>query len=248
MSREEFVRLVTADQPEAPPYFTFDAVLNTKERPTLDESLERHLHPLSLDAALSLAAAGAQLLDTRDGPEFEAAHVRGSVNVGLGGSYATWAGTVLDSAKPIVIVAEPGREEESAVRLGRIGFDEVAGYLDGGMHALAARPDLVARIERVTAPTLAEQLAGGRPPLVVDVRSEREWREKRIGGSINVPLARLRERAAELPRDRALVVHCASGYRSAIGASLLRREGLERVCELVGGIDAWEASRLAVVV
>jgi hydroxyacylglutathione hydrolase len=242
MSRDEFVRVVTAEQPDTPAYFGYDAVLNTKERATLDQALEQELRPLDLDEVLDLAARGAQLLDTRENADFAGAHVSGSLNIGLGGTYATWAGTLLDHERPIVIVAEPGREEESALRLGRIGFDNVAGYLADGMNALEARPEVLARTERITAPTLAEQLAGDEPPLVVDVRSEPEWREHRIEGSLSVPLSRLRERLDELPRDRQLVVHCGSGYRSGIATSLLSSAGVDGVADLVGGIAAWDAS------
>jgi glyoxylase-like metal-dependent hydrolase (beta-lactamase superfamily II)/rhodanese-related sulfurtransferase len=242
MSRDAFVHVVTAEQPETPAYFSYDAVLNAKQRPTLEQALQTELRPLALSEALTLAAQGAQLLDVRDPAEFAGAHLVGSVNIGLGGSYATWAGTILEQARPIVLVAEPGREQEAAIRLGRIGFDSVAGYLDRGMQALEPRPDLVGRIERMTAATLAERLAAPEPPLVLDVRTEREWREQRLDGSLNVPLARLLERLDELPRDRRLVVHCATGYRSAIAASLLRREGFDAIADLVGGIAAWAAS------
>jgi glyoxylase-like metal-dependent hydrolase (beta-lactamase superfamily II) len=245
MSKDEFVRLVTADQPDAPAYFTYDAVLNAKERPTLEETLERELRPLPLDAALAVQAGGGQILDTREPADFEGAHLVGSLNVGLGGSYATWCGTILDRERQIVIVADPGREVEAATRLGRIGFDNVAGYLEGGMSALDARPDLVERIERVTAAVLAEQLATSAPPFLLDVRSEPEWHEKRIEGSVNIPLSRLQERIRELPRDRQVVAHCATGYRSAIAVSVLRLAGLEQVSDLVGGLGAWESSRLA---
>jgi rhodanese-related sulfurtransferase/glyoxylase-like metal-dependent hydrolase (beta-lactamase superfamily II) len=244
MTKAEFVRLVTADQPESPAYFTYDAILNTKERPTLERTLARELRPLTLDEVLALEADGAQVLDARDPAEFAGAHLRGSVNVGLGGSYATWSGTLLDPNRPIVLVAEPGREEEAAMRLGRIGFDNVAGYLDAGMQALDPRPDLVARIERITAPTLAEQLASDDPPHVLDVRTEEEWQSGRIEGSQNIPLNHLLERLDEVPSDRPLVVHCATGYRSSIAASLLTRNGITDAADLVGGIDAWEASKL----
>jgi DMSO/TMAO reductase YedYZ molybdopterin-dependent catalytic subunit/glyoxylase-like metal-dependent hydrolase (beta-lactamase superfamily II)/rhodanese-related sulfurtransferase len=242
MSRDEFVRVVTAELPETPPYFSYDAVLNTKERPTLEHALEQGLRPLTLREALALVEAGAEVLDSRDPPDFAGAHITGSVNVGLGGSYATWAGTVLDRERPLIIVADPGREGEAALRLGRIGFDNVAGFLDGGMQAIEERPDLLARIERITAATLAEQLAGASPPLVLDVRAEPEWHQARIGRSLNIPLGQLLGRLGEVPREQALVVHCATGYRSSIAASLLRRAGLERIADLVGGINAWQAS------
>ena len=162
MSKEEFIRLVTADQPDAPQYFTYDAILNTRERVTLDSNLERVLQPVALDEVLRLGDAGAQVLDVRDAAEFAKGHLAGSINIGLGGQYATWAGTLLDRVRPIVIIAEPGREQEAALRLGRIGFDHVRGYLDGGMAALAARPDLVWPTERVSAATVAEELDGRR--------------------------------------------------------------------------------------
>jgi DMSO/TMAO reductase YedYZ molybdopterin-dependent catalytic subunit len=244
MSREEFVRIVTAEQPEPPAYFSYDAVLNTKERPTLEQALEQELRPLALGEALTLVGAGATLLDTRDPADFAGAHLQGSVNVGLGGSYATWAGTVLDRELPLVIVADPGREQEGAMRLGRIGFDNVAGFLEGGMQAVDLRPDLVARIDRITAVTLAEQLAGPKPPLVLDVRSEQEWRQARIGRSLNIPLGQLLQRSDELPSERSLVVHCESGYRSSIAASLLQHKGRSGIADLVGGINAWQASML----
>src|SRR5271170_224948 len=158
MSKDEFIRLVTADQPDAPPYFTLDAILNTRERATLDHNLERVLHPIDLDEVLRFGDAGAQILDVRDPAEYAKGHLAGSINIGLGGQYATWAGTVLDRTKPIVIIAEPGREQEAALRLGRIGFDHVKGYLSGGMEALAASPDLLWPTERIGVLIAAEEL------------------------------------------------------------------------------------------
>jgi hydroxyacylglutathione hydrolase len=248
MGREQFIELVTSDQPDAPAYFTYDAQLNTRERPTLEQALVRELRPLSLDQVRELAAAGAQLLDTRGSARFEAAHLRGSLNVGLDGSYATWCGTVLDQERPIVLIAEPGREREAATRLGRIGFDSVAGYLDGGMEQLEGAPELVQRTERITAPMLAEALAGDAPPLVIDVRTEAEWRERRIGSAENIPLSRLPELLAELDTGRPAVTYCASGYRSAIAASLLRRADVTRISDLVGGMAAWDSAKLPTAV
>jgi len=247
MSKEEFIRLVTADQPDAPPYFTYDAVLNTRERATLEKNLEQVLHPIDLDEVLRMGDAGSQVLDVRDPAEYAKGHLAGSINIGLGGQYATWAGTVLDRAKPIVIVAEPGREQEAALRLGRIGFDHIKGYLHGGMEALAGRPDLVWPTERITAPMVAEELADADPPLVLDIRNPREWAAKHIGGSVNIPLNHLQERIGEIPRDRRLAVHCAGGYRSSIAASILHQYGITNLIEMAGGLAAWEAAKLPVV-
>ena len=145
MSREAFIEIVTADQPDAPDYFTYDAILNTKERPTLDVSMSENLKALSLQEIMVLVEGGAQLLDVREPADFAGAHVRGSLNIGLQGKYATWAGTLMDAESYIVLVAEPGREEEAAMRLGRIGFDRIAGFLQGGMESLDPHPGLAAR-------------------------------------------------------------------------------------------------------
>lgn len=245
MSKEEFIRVVTADQPEAPSYFTYDAVLNSQERPTLDETLER-VSAVTLDRLLVLQAAGAQILDTRDPSEFAAAHLVGSVNIGLGGQYATWAGTILDRDHSIVIIADPGREKESITRLGRIGFDHVVGYLKDGLQALQSRPELVTFRERLSAPYAAELLLSPQPPVVIDVRTPRERDQKHIAGSLSVPLNHLAKNLEGLPKDRPLLVYCAGGYRSSIAASVLQCSGFKSVCEIAGGIAGWEAAQLPV--
>jgi len=248
MSKAAFVDLVTADQPDVPSYFTYDAVLNSKERPTLDETLER-VSQLTLDQVLALQAVGAQVLDTRDPVEFAAAHLAGSINIGLGGQYATWAGTILSREHPIVIIADPGREHEAATRLGRIGFDHVVGYLTNGLHSLQSRPELTTWTERLSAPLVSERAGAGPPdrlPLLIDVRAPRERQQKRIAGSVTMPLNHLAERLPELPTDRPLIVYCAGGYRSSIAASLLQRHGFTQVSEIAGGIGAWEAANLPV--
>lgn len=244
MSKPKFIDLVTADQPDAPPYFTYDAVMNTKERPTLDEALARELRPIGLDTLLDAQSRGAQVLDTREPDQFAAAHLAGSVNIGLGGEYATWAGTVLRREAPIVIVAEPGAEHESAMRLGRIGFDQVAGFLDGGLASADRRPDLIRSIERLSPERAAERLAESAPPLVIDVRTPPEHAERHIPGATNIPLNQLQDRLAEIPAGRPVLVHCAGGYRSSIAASLLQRAGREAVGEIAGGITAWDAAGL----
>src|SRR6266850_6443104 len=246
MSKKAFIEMVTADQPEAPPYFIYDAVLNSKERPTLDEALERELKPLELDRVLELQAGGAQILDTREPEEFATAHLAGSISIGLSGQYATWAGTVLTREQPIVIIANPGRESESAVRLGRIGFDNVVGYLNNGMQSLESQPDRTATTERWSAPLSAQLLSSDEPPQLIDVRTPRERDQKFIDGSLSIPLNHLSERMEELPRNRPLLLYCAGGYRSSIAASLLQQRGFDRVSEIAGGLAAWEAAKLSV--
>jgi hydroxyacylglutathione hydrolase len=246
MSKEAFISLVTADQPDAPPYFVYDAVLNSKERPTLESALERQLKPLSLDSVLELQSSGAQILDTRDPEEFATAHLARSINIGLAGQYATWAGTILNHEAPIVIIANPARESESALRLGRIGFDNVAGYLQDGMGSLEYRPDLTETTARFSAPLAADLLDATEPPQLLDVRTPREHEQKSIAGSVGIPLNHLSERVQELRKDRPLLVYCAGGYRSSIASGLLQRAGFTNVAEIAGGLAAWESAKLPV--
>jgi rhodanese-related sulfurtransferase len=154
---------------------------------------------------------------------------------------------MLSHEKPIVVIAEEGGEEEAVMRLGRIGFDNVAGYLEGGMRALEARTELTERTERITAMALAEWLAGTRPeagpmPVILDIRSESEHARGHVTGSINIPLPKLEERIDEIPTGGPVVVHCEGGYRSAIGASVLQQHGIASVYDLVGGYKAWAAT------
>lgn len=248
MTREQFIALVTADQPDAPAYFTWDAVLNTRERTTLETNLEQVLRPLELDEFLRLSREGAQVLDVRHPDEYAPGHLAGSVNIGLDGQYATWAGTLLDPSRDILLIAGPGREHEATLRLGRIGFDRVPGYLRGGMEALVAEPDLIAVTPRASAAQIAERLGDPKPPLVIDVRTPREWSTRHIEGSLNLPLSRLRDHLGEIPRDRGIVVQCAGGYRSSIAASLLQQQGISDLMEVAGGLAAWDAAALPVAV
>jgi glyoxylase-like metal-dependent hydrolase (beta-lactamase superfamily II)/rhodanese-related sulfurtransferase len=247
MSKAAFVELVTADQPDAPSYFTYDAVLNSREHETLDRALAQGLRPLTLDGLLEAQSVGAQVLDTRDAGEFAAGHLRGSINIGLVGQYATWSGTILDRERPVVIISAPGMEAESAMRLGRIGLDIVTGYLDGGMTRLDERPELIASTERLSPEVAATRLASADAPLAIDVRATGERAKKTIAGSMHLPLNRLVARLEEVPRDRALLVFCAGGYRSSIAASLLQAAGFTDVSEIAGGIGAWEANGLPLV-
>lgn len=246
MPFEQFKQMVTSDQPEAPEYFVYDAIKNRQERPDLDATLRTSLRGLSLDETLAMQRDGAQLVDVREAIDFEAAHLRGSLNIGLKGKYATWCGSVLSHDRPIVVISEAGSEEEAVMRLGRIGFDNVAGYLQDGLAAVEKRPELLQSVPRMTAQALAEQRDAGNDFYVIDVRSEKEYRGGHIPGGHNIPVNHLRDRLSQIPLDRPIVVHCEGGYRSAIAASLLAATGRGDVWDLVGGIKAWHASKLPV--
>lgn len=245
--KNEFVKTLCADQPEMPAYFMVDATLNKQERQGLHEHLPRALTPVAVETICQMQAEGAQVLDTRGPSEFARAYLKGSVNIGLSGNYASWAGTLLDHKRPIVIVADSGKEEEAALRLGRIGYDNVVGFIDGGPPAFLFRNELVARLERLSAQELHDELQSAAPPRVLDVRTEAEWKDKHIEDTINIPLNQLQRRWQEIPTDRPLVIHCLGGYRSMIAASILSCNGMENVRDLIGGINAWSENALPVV-
>ena len=240
MSEEDFVRIVTEGQPAAPDYFLYDALQNRKQHRVFDAA--NAPVPLTLDEVIAKQAAGAVVIDARDPQEFAAAHLHGSVNVPADGRFAETSGTVVTAGQEIVVVAPQDREEETVVRLARIGFDTVAGYLREPEGAFLAAPDLVVRASRLTATELDEARHRDLPPVVVDVRNTGELIAGTIPGSINIPLAQLPHRLEEIPTDRPVVVHCAGGYRSSVAASLLRKQGWTDVSDLLGGYSAWTST------
>jgi hydroxyacylglutathione hydrolase len=245
MPFEQFRTLVTAEQPEAPGYFVYDAVRNRQERPALDQTMHKALQALPLPQVLQLQQSGAQLLDVRDAIDFAGASLKGTLQIGLQGKYATWCGSLLNHDDPIVVIGDDN-EQEAVMRLGRIGFDNVAGYLQDGMQALQQHPEFVQTVPRITAAALAD-LRQHESPFVLDVRSEKEYAIVHLQGSSNVPLTHLRERLHQIPADRPVVVHCEGGYRSAIACSILLQAGRTNVSDLVGGIKAWIATKLPTV-
>jgi glyoxylase-like metal-dependent hydrolase (beta-lactamase superfamily II)/rhodanese-related sulfurtransferase len=239
MTKKEFVGLVTADQPEVPAYFGYDAQMNREARLTLEVVVRNSLNHLPLEVVVEHQQHGAQILDVRKAVDYARGHLKGSLNIGLSGKFATWAGTLLDPKRPLVLITEPGSEEEAILRLGRIGFDQVVGYLDGGMQALLHRSDLLQKGQRVSAQMLAELLTTTHPPTVLDVRSEKEWEAGHIDQSLNIPLPHLAGLVHQIPVNTPVVVHCASGYRSSSALGILEQAGRPQAMDLIGGYDAW---------
>jgi len=235
MTVDEFVRTVTDGQPSAPGYFGFNAGLNKAARQLLDDSAPR---AMDLDEVLAARAEGAVVLDTRDAAAFATGHLAGSINVGIDGRYAEYVGSVVTPGSRIVLVTDPGAEEESKLRLARIGFDDVLGVLDGGIQRLADRPELARRASRLDVRAFERAVRSG-DVQVVDVRNPGETALGTIPGATVIPLARLRDEATTLDLDRPIVVYCAGGYRSSAGASLLRSLGATDVSDLLGGYGAW---------
>ena len=240
MSKAEFIGVVAAEQPAAPRYFAHDAMLNRQQRSTFEDVLREGMRPLQLEEVVRVVNGGGQLLDVREEDAFAAGHLVGAINVGLSGKFATWAGSVLDVTKPVVVIADPGREGEASTRLARIGLDRVVGYLADGMAALGTRPELLATTRRLPVAELHDVLTAEREAAVLDVRTPGEWAAGHIEGSVNLPLLELSERLTEVPAGRPLFVVCRSGYRSSCAASVLERAGIDGVGNVVGGMLAWQ--------
>ena len=240
MSKADFVALVTADQPDAPPYFTYDAVLNSKERPTLDETLAREVQPIPLDGVLALQEAGAQFLDTRDrrrvclgAPEGQRQRRPGRAVRHLGRHRAAARAADRDRGRARWRARVGGASGPHRLRQRRRvppGRSRQPGQPAGPDRAA---PNASVRRSPPNAP--AERRC-------VDVRTPHEREEGTIAGSVFVPLSQLEQRLGEIPRDRPLIVHCAGGYRSSIAASVLKRDGFDDVSEIAGGITAWQAA------
>ena len=240
MTEAEFVEAVTEGQGVAPLYFAFAANANRRERELLDD----HEAPaeLTIDDALERAQRGAVLLDTRPPESFASGHLRGSVNVGLDGRFAEYAGDIVRPGQEVILLGEAGRGLEAKVRLARIGFDDVVGEVPAIEAVLTDRPELATSASRLPAADLAAWLAEDPDLQVVDVRNPGETAAGVVPGARNVPLPSLLDHLDELDRDRPTVVYCAGGYRSSVAASALRAHGFSVVADLIGGYGAWAAT------
>jgi rhodanese-related sulfurtransferase/glyoxylase-like metal-dependent hydrolase (beta-lactamase superfamily II) len=245
MDRERFVRVVTAGLPPPPAYFGLDAELNRQgAQPLADLAPLPALGPAGVESAVS---GGALVLDVRDKAVFGAGHVPGSVNIGLAGRFAPWAGSLLPHDVPLVLVAE-GEEgaAEARVRLARVGLHAVAGWLRGGVAAWRDAGKDLATLPQVSVTDLERRLRSpDEAPFVLDVRGPGEHGASHAPGAVNLPLPELIARVDELDAGRPTAVICASGYRSSAAASLLRRAGFARLWNVSGGTNAWVAAGLA---
>jgi hydroxyacylglutathione hydrolase len=240
MGKDEFVRMMTTDLPEAPAYFGRDVQINRGGAARLAELAEpARLSPAQVEAR---RLAGATLLDVRPAAAFGAGHVPGSAHIGLGGQFASWAGTMLPPGSPIVLVTEDeGQVAEAQVRLARVGLEAVVGFLEGGVAAWDAAGLPLAKTEQVGVDELAARIAEGGAGQIVDVRRPGEWAAGHIASAVHIPLNEIVTRAGEIDRSRPIHLICASGYRSSIASSLLERAGLRAPINVVGGMTAWNA-------
>jgi len=243
MTQDQFVEVVTEGQSTAPMYFLFAATTNRKARDTFHE--DRPLEAMSLQTVLDAQKMGTVVVDTRDDGEFAVGHLKGSINVGLGGRFAEYTGEVVAAGTPIVIVAEPGKEREATIRLARIGFDTVVGYLADPVRVFVENPKVVQAASRLTAPEFDARRSElhdlHRDIQLVDVRNPGEFKLGTIAGAKHIDLPSLTRRLGELDPAKPTVVFCAGGYRSSIAASTLRANGFTDVSDILGGYNAWSA-------
>ncbi|MCA9814092.1 MAG: MBL fold metallo-hydrolase [Candidatus Obscuribacterales bacterium] len=247
MSRDAFVEMLTADQPEVPDYFPKDAELNRQGAVALDKiPRPKALTAMEVNKEMQ---RGAVPVDVRNGTLFASGHIKGSLNIALSGQFASWAGTLIHLGQPIVILASDQESiDEAVIRLARVGHEQVIGFLDGGLIAWADAGFEVTATPVVTVTELKKELEEGQDLFLLDVRRAPEYDAGHIEGAVNIPLSDLEGRINELPSDKPIAIICASGYRSSIAKSILERQGKEELMNVLGGFKAWQGSEYNVVV
>jgi hydroxyacylglutathione hydrolase len=237
-TKEEFIKTLTGGLSAPPTYFPINAKINKEGYDSLDNVLEKGLKALSIEEFKELIKQDdVLLLDTRNSTEFTQGYIPGSISIGLDGRFAEWAGSLLPFDKPMVLVTEPGKEKESAVRLARVGFDKMKGYLDGSFEKWKNEGNPIDLIIDVEADELMMDLPFDENIIVIDVRRETEFADGHINGAVNIPLNDLTDPAsmANIDDHHNVYVHCAGGYRSIIATSLFKRQGIHNLRNVIGG-------------
>lgn len=240
-SKEEFIKVVIEGLPEPPQYFPVNAAINKNGYDELDEILQRALQPLSaIEVEEKIQEDDIWVIDTRNKEIFVQEFIPGSVFIGLDGRFAEWAGSLIPFDKKLIIVAEPGMEREAMIRLARVGFDKMIGYLDGGFDTwknTGLKTDMIIDVE---VDELAMDIPFDENLLVIDVRKEIEFADGHVKDAINIPLSSLTDPASMSPIEDTdnIYLHCQSGYRSVIAASMIKKQGIHNLRNVVGG---WKA-------
>jgi len=210
-------------------------MMNINGYESLDEVMERGLRALNPDAFEAAAnETEALLLDTRSPEEFAKVHIPGSINIGIDGNFAPWAGALIPDIKQnILLITAPGREEECITRLSRVGYDKTLGFLEGGMDAWIKSNKETDKVERISATELEAMQAEN--PVIIDVRNNSEYNAEHLESAKHIPLDYINEHLAEFPKDKPFILHCAGGYRSMIAASILKARGYHDLKDVVGG-------------
>jgi len=243
LTEDEFVKEITTGLTPPPAYFPENVLMNIKGYESIDDVLSQGLTALSVEDFIAKAEdTGALVLDTRKPTEFVKGFIPNSINIGIDGQFAVWVGTlVLDIKQPILLVAEPGREEEIVTRLSRVGYDGTLGFLNGGFEAWKASGKDVDTIQSITAEEAAELQKSQNLP-IADVRKKSEHDSEHVLDAINAPLDYINDSMKLLDKDKTYLVHCAGGYRSVIFASILKARGFDNLIDVQGGFNAMKNS------
>ena len=246
MTREEFIREVTAGLMPPPQYFAKNAALNKKGYADVDEVIQRGIVALDPQAFEDKAEAeGALVLDVRHQDDFKEGFIPGSICIGIHDNFAPWVGALIpDLMQPILIVAPVGQEEETVMRLARVGYDNSIGYLEGGFESWKKAGKPVETVQSITAPELAEKMEKGLDAEVLDVRKPTEFLSHHVIGATNFPLDYINLNMNKLDKEKTYVVHCLGGYRSMIMASILKARGIQNIIDVYEG---WRAIEEATV-
>lgn len=239
-SREDFVKSITRGPGEPPQYFPVNALINKEGDDSLDNILSQSLAQLTIkEFKNKIQEEGTVIIDTRPSLEFTQGFVPGSVNIGLEGRFAEWAGVVLPFAKQFLLVATKGTEKEAVIRLARVGFSNIDGFLEGGFNAWKDAGESIDLIIEVEADELAMDLPHDKNMVVIDVRRETEFGDGHIDSAVNIPLDELNDplNIAKFEENQNIYIHCGSGYRSVIAASLFKRHGYHNIRNVAGGFD-----------
>ncbi len=246
MTKEEFVKEVTEGLVEPPQYFPKNAVMNKMGYESFDEVRQRGLQALSVRAfkAAWEGERDALVIDARHQDDFSKAHIPGTIFIGIYDNFAPWVGALIPDLKtPILLVCDPGTEEEVVTRLSRVGYDNPIGYLEGGFEAWIKAGEEVDSIPEVTAEEF-EAIYNKQKINLLDVRRESEYNAQHIKGAQNFPLDFINKNMSQIDRDKEYYLHCAGGYRSMIAASILKARGFEKLINIKSGFKALSETKL----
>ncbi len=238
LTKEEFIRQLLTGLTTPPVYFPQNVLMNIKGYESLDTIMQRGKRPMAVSEFETVAnETRALILDTRPASDFAKGFIPNSINIGIDGNFAQWVGEMIPDVKQeILLVTDPGREEESIIRLSRVGYDNTMGYLDGGFETWKKAGKETESVKRMTAEEFAT-LYETEKPLVIDIRKKSEYDAEHVIDAVNIPLNQLNSHLAEFPKDRSFVLHCAGGYRSMIAASILKQRGWDNFADVSGGFS-----------
>ena len=239
LTKEEFKKQLLSGLVPPPGYFPKNVLMNIQGYESLDKVMDRGMRALDVEAFELVANEERPLvLDTRPSAVFAKGFIPNSVNIGLESNFAMWVGELIpDIKQTILLVTEPGKEEESIIRLSRVGYDNTIGYLKGGFDAWKNAGKEVDHVRRITAEQFAKHMAEEKL-IVFDVRKKSEFDSEHVVGAVNVPLNVISQHLAEFPKDKAFILHCQGGYRSMIAASILKQRGWDNFVDVEGGFQA----------